>query len=259
MRQGMRTRAPYGICAERRRWRGGADDVGSRDRRDETSNGETIMAESAERMNEELPLSPIVPNDDKARQILDGARQVFLRDGFDGASMNDIVRAAGVSKGTLYVYFPSKEALFAALIRHDKRQQAEQSCNWDGEPVDLREALMRVGRSFMTMMARPDHVAQVRTVVAVAQKFPVIGRAFYEAGPKFGAERLERLLARYAERGDLDRADLARAAIDFTQLCQGDISRRLMFGVAETIPPKEIETTVAAAVDVFLRAYARRT
>ena len=62
----------------------------------------------------------------KARQILDGARTVFLAQGFDAASMNDIAREAGVSKGTIYSYFPSKDALFAALIREDKRQQAEQ-------------------------------------------------------------------------------------------------------------------------------------
>ncbi len=50
--------------------------------------------------------------DAKIRQILDGARAVFLAVGFDGASMNEIARAAGVSKGTLYVYFPSKVGLF---------------------------------------------------------------------------------------------------------------------------------------------------
>ncbi|MBV8107083.1 MAG: helix-turn-helix transcriptional regulator, partial [Hyphomicrobiales bacterium] len=53
----------------------------------------------------------------KRRQIMDGARTVFLSAGFDGASMNDIARAAGVSKGTLYAYFTSKEELFEAIIR----------------------------------------------------------------------------------------------------------------------------------------------
>jgi AcrR family transcriptional regulator len=47
----------------------------------------------------------------KRRQILDGARKVFMDLGFDGASMNEIARAAGVSKGTLYLYYPSKEEL----------------------------------------------------------------------------------------------------------------------------------------------------
>lgn len=195
------------------------------------------------------------PNDDKARQILDGARRVFLRDGFDGASMNDIVRAAGVSKGTLYVYYPSKEALFAALIRHDKRQQAEQTCKWAGDAVDVREALTRVGRSFMSMMARPDHVAQVRTVMAVAPKFPEIGRAFYEAGPLHGTDKLERLVAHHVARGDLVTDDPRRAAIQFLQLCQGDLYRRLMFCISDTFTTAEIEETIAAAVDVFLRAY----
>ncbi len=56
----------------------------------------------------------------KRRQIMDGARQVFLSAGFDGASMNDIARAAGVSKGTLYAYFNSKDELFEAIIRAEK-------------------------------------------------------------------------------------------------------------------------------------------
>ena len=53
----------------------------------------------------------------KRRQIMDGARTVFLAGGFDGASMNDVARAAGVSKGTLYAYFNSKDELFEAIIR----------------------------------------------------------------------------------------------------------------------------------------------
>ena len=52
----------------------------------------------------------------KRRQIIDGARAVFLSRGFDAASMNDIARAAGVSKGTLYVYFHDKERLFEAIV-----------------------------------------------------------------------------------------------------------------------------------------------
>ena len=61
---------------------------------------------------------PAVQADDdsaKRRQIIEGARAVFLSQGFDAASMNDIARAAGVSKGTLYVYFKHKGELFEAL------------------------------------------------------------------------------------------------------------------------------------------------
>ena len=61
----------------------------------------------------------------KRRQILDGACKVFLDLGFDGASMGAIARAAGVSKGTLYVYFADKCRLFEAIVEeavHERRQ-----------------------------------------------------------------------------------------------------------------------------------------
>ena len=74
----------------------------------------------------------------KRRQVMEGARTIFLSEGFDGASMNDIARAAGVSKGTLYAYFDSKEQLFEALIREGKKEQAERLV-FPGEPGDARE------------------------------------------------------------------------------------------------------------------------
>jgi AcrR family transcriptional regulator len=56
----------------------------------------------------------------KRKQILDGARRVFMKLGFDAASMNDVTREAGVSKGTLYVYFANKEELFTAMIESER-------------------------------------------------------------------------------------------------------------------------------------------
>jgi AcrR family transcriptional regulator len=200
-------------------------------------------------------------SDEKARQILDGARAVFLRDGFDGASMNDIAKVAGVSKGTLYVYFQSKEALFEALVRHDKRQQAEQMCVWrseDGDPNDVPAALGRVARSLLRIMIRPEHIAQVRMVMGVAPKFPQIGRAFYDAGPNYGQSRLIAYFDRQVAEGRLVIADTRRAATDFIQLAVGDFHKRLMFGIDETIDPNEIDASVAHAVDVFMTVYGPR-
>ena len=76
-------------------------------------------------------MDPVTASNDnldsaKRQQILDGARRCFLALGFDAASMNDIVKAAGVSKGTVYAYFPSKEKLFEAMVYVDRRRSAEQ-------------------------------------------------------------------------------------------------------------------------------------
>jgi hypothetical protein len=57
--------------------------------------------------------------DTKRWQIVEGARSVFLAQGFDGASMKDIARAASVSTGTLYFYFTSKEQVFAAIVQSE--------------------------------------------------------------------------------------------------------------------------------------------
>ena len=125
----------------------------------------------------------------KRKQILDGARAVFLNDGFDGASMNDIARAAGVSKGTLYAYFVSKDELFEAIIRGEFAQSAERLCVFRREG-DARDMLKDFGVRLITRMSEPGTRSLARVVIAAAEKFPHIGRAFYEAGPLYGATGL---------------------------------------------------------------------
>jgi AcrR family transcriptional regulator len=203
------------------------------------------------------PVSAI--EDDKARQILDGARRVFLAQGFDGASMNDIARSAGVSKGTIYFHFDSKEALFEALIRAERQQQAEQCCEFDEDDPDMASVLTQLGHSLLTMMMSSEIIAQVRTVIAVAAKFPRIGRAFYETGPQYGQNKLSAYFAKQSHAGKLDAPDPDLAAIHFIQLCLGDIHKRLMFCPEDSISSADVEYTVTAAVSVFLRAYTPRS
>src|ERR1700759_1904783 len=78
----------------------------------------------------------------KRRQILDGARKVFMDLGFDGASMGEIARSAGVSKGTLYVYFADKNRLFEAIVEEEALEKGEVVFNLDparGVTITLRE------------------------------------------------------------------------------------------------------------------------
>ena len=82
----------------------------------------------------------------KRRQILDGARKVFMDLGFDGASMGEIARAAGVSKGTLYVYFADKNRLFEAIVEEEALEQGEVAFNFDpARDVDDHAAGIRPG------------------------------------------------------------------------------------------------------------------
>src|SRR6516225_4743574 len=117
----------------------------------------------------------------KRRQIMDGARSVFLSAGFDGASMSDVARVAGVSKGTLYAYFDSKQDLFEAIIRAEKAQSAERVCRFSHDCGDVRTVLTDFGVSLLELMTEPGTLKLARVVVAAADKFPSVGRTFYEA------------------------------------------------------------------------------
>src|SRR5689334_23686455 len=90
----------------------------------------------------------------KRRQIIEGARAVFLAEGFDAASMNDIARKAGVSKGTLYVYFKSKEDLFEAIAEEQCRFHAERVFELDSADHDVAAMLMRLGTAFAEFICK---------------------------------------------------------------------------------------------------------
>jgi AcrR family transcriptional regulator len=191
----------------------------------------------------------------KRRQILDGARRVFFERGFEAASMNDITRAAGVSKGTVYAYFPSKEALFAALVGIEKGEQAERLLDLDRRNPAIEQVLETLGVRLIMKISSPEAVARLRLVVGVAPRFPEIGRAIYEAGPKFATAKLGDYLAAMAAEGRIAVDEPHRAARQFLDLCLSDISRRTIFGLETDVTEEEAHAMVRAATAMFLRAY----
>lgn len=194
---------------------------------------------------------------EKRRQILAGAREVFLARGFDGASVGDIARAAGVSKGTLYVYFGSKQDLFAALVGEECAQTAERSLVLDPDERDLRAALTTAGRNYVAAMMRPEHIATVRIVIAVGEKFPDISKTFLSAGLEAGITRLRSWLERKTATGELEVADAELAAWQFLIGCHAPIVMPMLFGGAPAPPAQCVDHVVDLTVDQFLRAHAR--
>ena len=191
----------------------------------------------------------------KRRQILEGARRVFLAEGFDGASMGEIAKAAGVSKGTLYVYFDSKEKLFEALTVEEKKGLAEVLFQLDGEDPDVRAVLTRLGNTYVRHMVVPEHISSVRMVIGAAEKFPRFGQMFYEAGPRQGIARLAAYLERQAQAGRLTVPDPRLAAQHLLDLCQSGLLRRLLFAVGEPPTEEEVRHFVSEAIRVFFAAY----
>src|SRR5271163_191064 len=104
---------------------------------------------------EATTLHPVGDEDSsKRRQILAGASKVFLDLGFDGASMGEIARAAGVSKGTLYVYFADKNRLFEAIVEQEALEQGEIAFNFD-PARDVATTLREFGQVYIAIICRP--------------------------------------------------------------------------------------------------------
>lgn len=192
---------------------------------------------------------------EKRGQILAGARQVFFDRGYDAASMGDIARAAGVSKGTLYVYFQNKEDLFAALVTSECAETAERMFVIDLAEADVERALTELGRSFVGAILRPSSIALLRTVIAISGKFPELGRRFFEAGPCEGISRLSDFLRVKVAAGVLDIDDVEQAASQFLTLCKDGVTIPALVGAPASPAPAAVEKSVRGAVRVFMRAY----
>jgi len=190
-------------------------------------------------------------------RIVAGAAEIFVRDGYEGASMAQIAEAARVSKGTLYNYFPSKQALFEAFVRERCAGLVEQLFGEaDGPaPLGVPAELGRVGRIMLRMMMSPDGLAIYRVVVMEATKFPELAQAFYNAGPRTMTDRMAAWLARQIEAGTLRAHDPKFAAEQFFALTQARLLMQARTNAAFVPTDAEIDFVVDGAVAVFLAAY----
>lgn len=190
----------------------------------------------------------------KRRQILEGARAIFLAQGFDAASMGAIAKAAGVSKGTLYVYFKSKEELFGAIAEHECFDQGQPVFTFDSTAPIERE-LTRMGVEFARFLSTPAKVASVRTIIGIAERMPEIGMQFYRAGPLRGAASLQKYLEDKVAAGVLKPHDCEIAAAQLIDACVATISKPMLFNCAGAPTDAHISRVVEAAVGTFLAAY----
>jgi len=200
--------------------------------------------------------NPVIRKGRKFDQVLEGARKVFLRDGFEGASVDDIAREAAVSKATLYSYFPDKRLLFMEVARSECRRQADEAVELINAadipvPVVLRFAAER----FIEYISSDFGLQTYRLCVAESDRFPDLGRGFYESGPALVHSRLVEYLHKAVDRGDLVIEDFDLAADQFAELCKVDIHSRLLCGVDCKQTRHDRQRVIDGAVEMFMARY----
>ncbi len=168
--------------------------------------------------------------------------------------MSAISAAVGGSKTTLWSYFPSKEALFAAVIDEIVEQYG---CALSVEfspdqPVD--NVLEHFAAAMLSTMLSPPIISLHRLVTGEARRFPEIGQMFYERGPKRGKARLAVYIQLLMDDGRLRAGDAAIAARQFAAMCQGNAFQKALYSV-ESPSPDVVARDITAAIDSFLRAW----
>ncbi len=203
------------------------------------------------------PGTPGRPKDPvKGAAILEAAKRLFVEQGFEGASMDQIAAEAGVSKLTVYSHFGDKETLFAEVCRAYCEQQLPTSMFSDCAGLPLRDCLMQIGQAFVGMVMSPDAIAGHRILCTPQVVDTHVAQLFWESGPARVQHAFAQLLAQRVAAGELEIDDVARAASQFFVLLKGDLHARQVFGCGEGWCDPTAQ--VAAAVEMFLRAYAVR-
>ena len=196
------------------------------------------------------------PKGRKYEDVLGGAREIFLRDGFEGASVDDIARAAGVSKATLYSYFSDKRELFREVTRVECERMAETTLARIDFNAPPREVFTTAAHSLTRFLLSNFSLQMFRTCVAEAARFPELGRAFYQNGPEMGRARMVVYLKLAIERGQLHDVDPDMIAEQFSELCRARLWSRAIFGVQTSFSEVEIDEVANHAVETVLARFA---
>tara|TARA_R110002094_G_scaffold176023_2_gene156156 strand:- start:40 stop:657 length:618 start_codon:yes stop_codon:yes gene_type:complete len=191
----------------------------------------------------------------KFDQVLEGARSVFMSDGFEGASVDEIARVATVSKATLYSYFPDKRHLFMEVANSECRRQSLEAMDNIDMAAPPGEVLSQAGHHFLRFITSTFGLQVFRICVAEADRFPELGRQFYNSGPAVMRAEMAEYFEGAVARGELRIDDYGLAADQFGELCKADKWPRLIFGVSTTVADSEMDRVVDGAVETFLARY----
>lgn len=191
----------------------------------------------------------------KVDQVLDGARQVFMAQGFETASVDEIARVAGVSKATLYSYFPDKAQLFLEVVRSECNRQAETAMAEIPRDAPPDQVLEQVARHIVGFVLSDFAQAVFRVCMTEADRFPELARAFYDSGPRTGHDRIAEYLTEAVAAGKLRIDDIPLAADQFGELCKARLWVRAVFGIQTKFTRAEVDRVIRGAVDMFMARY----
>ncbi len=184
--------------------------------------------------------------------FLEAAAEVFVEQGFEAASMTEIVRRAGGSLATLYAQFGNKEGLFQAMMA-DRIEAIAAPIDAVAEAhLPLEEGLGRIAASYLGAILTPNAGHMLRMIIAEGRKFPTIARSFLSLGPERVRAALAGYLAERAAAGEAKMIDPAALAAAFLDMVGGTPRMRAVMDPDFAMAPAERARHVGRCVALFL-------
>jgi TetR/AcrR family transcriptional regulator, mexJK operon transcriptional repressor len=193
----------------------------------------------------------------KRAAILEAAQHVFFANGFVGTSMDQVAATAAVSKQTVYKHFSDKETLFREVVTNVVRvREGGIGADFLLREGTIDELLQSFARNFLKGVMQPEVLKLRRLVIGEVGRFPELGHAFYELGPKRAAEQLAVALHESAVRRGLTLADPELAAEHLIWLILSiPLNQAMLLGDEVSFSEGALNAYADEGVTAFLRAY----
>ncbi|QYZ69777.1 TetR/AcrR family transcriptional regulator [Neotabrizicola shimadae] len=198
--------------------------------------------------------SPGRPKDlEKREAILDAAVHLFAEKGIQGAPIEAIAAASGVSKVTVYAHFGDKAAILEAIVKRETDRLSHELTAEIGGEGNLEDRLVRFGMALVNMLGEPCHQALDRALSLEAHRNSDVARRFFDAGPGRVRQLLASLLTEAMARGEIAEGDAVQSAEDLMSLWLGFGAMQRRFIDCGKSTAMETESTVRRAVRLYLR------
>jgi AcrR family transcriptional regulator len=191
----------------------------------------------------------------KYQQVIAGAKAIFLSEGFEAANMDVIAQTAKVSKATLYSYFPDKQSLFIQVAKSECENQADNDLKIIDQTQSVDKVLYQAAAYTINCLISDIAQQIFRICVSEIERFPILGKSFYENGPMMGQAKLVEYFIYAEQQGYLKIKDLYLAADQFTELCKADLYSKALFGIQKKFTDAEIDRVAKGVVQIFLAKY----
>lgn len=190
----------------------------------------------------------------KAEQIIAAATRLFLDNGFDGASMDDIATAAGASKQTVYSHFGSKEELFSQVIatRCNAHQLNDELFD---QQRPVREVLWELAEHLTELLLSDEAIRMFRLCVAETPQREKIAPLYWQAGPAQLKQRLEHYLSSKQQTGQIRPVDPAIPTQQFIALIRSEAYIKKLLSLPGQPSQEYIRNYLHSSIDLFANTY----